>query len=199
MLRIHCRIFSARGCTFRAARYYPAVLKLLAMEYLAATAITAAPFLSGCAFFGGGSVTDKAAYTERLQCDAATAQDDLHVIQAAAVLEVEGHYDVHESGISRVTATRVLLRPPQGVTADRMTRILQCHNARMVLGRADPVSLPDDPYSLPNTWLDISVKEQDGNYVVLLSADRVSDNIRVLKRAQAFAASHRPASASPAM
>jgi hypothetical protein len=151
-------------------------------------AATGCALASGCAFFGGGSVSDQAKHAERLQCDAATAQDDLRVVQATPVLEVEGRYSSHESGIGKVTATRIVLRPPQGVSADQLTRILQCHNARVVLGRADASQLPNDPFTLPDTWIDIDVKTEEGNYVAVISADTVANNLRVLRRAQAFAA-----------
>jgi hypothetical protein len=109
---------------------------------------------SGCAFFGGGSLTDKATHTERMQCDAAAPSGDLRAVAATPVLQVEGRYDSHESGISKSTATRIVVRPPEGVSASRMTRVLQCHNARVVLGRAGEAELPNDPYVLPGTWVD---------------------------------------------
>jgi len=148
----------------------------------------AAGLASGCTLFNGGSVVDRAAHEERMQCDAASSPDDLRVAQTARVLQVEGHYMADTSGIRKVIGARVVLRPPPGVSADRMTRILQCHNARVMLGRAGEVQWPDDPYVLPNTWVDIDVKEVEGNFVAAISADRISDNIRVLQRARAFAA-----------
>jgi hypothetical protein len=175
------------------------VAKLIMTVGIAAGATAAGALASGCAFFGGGSVTDKAKHAERVQCEAATAQDDLRIVQMTPVLDVEGRYSSHESGIAKVTATRIVLRPPQGVSADRMTRILQCHNARVVLGRADASSLPNDPYALPDTWIDIDVKEEEGNYVAVISADTVSNNLRVLRRAQAFAAAQRSAGPAPPM
>jgi hypothetical protein len=151
--------------------------------------------ISACAFFGGGSLTDKATRAERLQCEGATGQDELSIVQTTRVVEAEGKYSNDGNGISKVIATRIVLRPPAGVTADKMTRILQCHNARVVLERVDAARLPNDPYSLPDTWIDIDVKEEEGNYVVVIGADRVADNIRVLQRAKAFAAAQSAASA----
>jgi hypothetical protein len=126
-------------------------------------------------------------------------QDDPRLVRTTPVLQVEGRYDYHESGIGKVTATRIVVRPPEGVSALRMTRVLQCHTARVVLGRPGAAELPNDPYVLPDTWVDIDVKEEEGNYVVLVSADRVSDNLRVLRRAKDFAAVQRSAGPAPAM
>jgi hypothetical protein len=164
-----------------------------------ATATAAAGLTAGCAFFVGGSLTDKATRTERLQCDAANSQEDLRVVQTTPVLEVEGRYLPKTSGVSQVTATRVILRPPQGLTATQMTRILQCHNARVVLGRVDATQLPNDPYTLPDAWLDIDVKEEEGTYVAVISADKVADNLRVFRRAHAFAAAQRSTPPLPKM
>jgi hypothetical protein len=174
------------------------VIPSMAAAWIAVTA-------AGCAFFGGGSITDKATQAERLQCEAEAAgkedrgQDDLRVLRTTAILQVEGHYDYHESGIGKVTATRILVRPPEGVSTARLTRILQCHNARVVLGRAGEAELPDDPYALSDAWVDIDVKEEEGNYLVSVSADHVSDNLRVLRRAKAFAAAQRAAAPPPAL
>jgi hypothetical protein len=152
--------------------------------------MSAAAF-SGCQLFTGGSIADKAARTERMQCEAATTEDDLRVLQTTPVLEVEGRYAYHESGMGHVTATRIVLRPLPGVSAARMTRILQCHSARVVLGRPEGVALPSDPYVLAEAWLDIDVREEEGNYVAVVSADTVTSNLQVLHRAQAFAAAQR--------
>jgi len=157
--------------------------------------------LCGCAFFAGGSITDKAARTERMQCEAATTQEDLRVLETTPVVDVEGRYAYHESGMGHVTGTRIILRPPPGISSARMTRILQCHSARLVLGRPEGVALPSDPYVLPESWLDIDVKEEEGNYVAIVSAETVTGNLQVLHRAQAYAAAQRAKGqpAQPAM
>ncbi len=73
-----------------------------------AVAAAAAGLASGRAIFGG-SIIEKAAHAERMQCDATTAQDEVRVLQTTLVLQVEGRYAYHESGIGKVTATRVVL------------------------------------------------------------------------------------------
>jgi len=161
-----------------------------------ATATLAAGIVSGCSWFNGGSLTDKASHAERIQCDAATTPEELRVVQTTRVLEVRGKFMNDGNGVSKVVATRILLRPPEGISVDKMIRILQCHNARSVLGRAAP--LPNDPYSLPNTWLDIDVREEEGNFVAVVGADHTTDNIRLLERAKAFAAAQASQRVEPA-
>jgi hypothetical protein len=155
-------------------------------------------FTSGC-FLMGASLTAKAADVERMQCVAGYEAVRLRTIQDTVVLRVEGDYSYHlASGIGKVTGTRLVIRPPDGVTAEKMTRILQCHGAQAVLGHVDGGQIPNDPYWLPDTWVSIDVKTEEGNFVATLSADTVHDNLRILHNAQAFAALHRVRSAASA-
>jgi hypothetical protein len=66
-----------------------------------------------------------------------------------------------------------------------------------LLGQIDPSTLQDDPFYLPDTWIDIDVKAERGFLVVKLSADRVWQNLAVLRRATAYAYLHRSAASSP--
>jgi hypothetical protein len=88
--------------------------------------------------------------------------------------------------------TKLFVRAPDGVSADDLTRILRCHSARALLGQIDAAALPDDPYYLPDTWLDIDAKVEQGLLVVRLSASRIGQNLAVLHRATAFADAHHP-------
>jgi hypothetical protein len=76
------------------------------------------------------------------------------------------------------------------MTAERLTRTLQCHTARVLLGQVDRSQLPDDPYVLPNEWLDIRVVPEGGNFAVSVEADSVAKNLQVFSRATAYADSH---------
>jgi hypothetical protein len=154
---------------------------------------------SGAAFFLCACLTTpatlnaKAASVERLQCpDAKTSQDDQRVLETTTVLRVNGQYlYTFASGGGKVTGTELVVRPPEGVSSERMTRVLQCHGAQAFLGHIDPARYPNDPYWLPDAWVDIDVKSQWGNFVATLRADTVSDNLRIMRRATAFAATHR--------
>jgi hypothetical protein len=82
------------------------------------------------------------------------------------------------------------MRPPEGISADRMTRILQCHSARVLLGQIDRPEPSKDPFSLRDALVNIDVKPQDGNYVVTLETDKTADNIQLTALAASFAQAH---------
>jgi len=155
-------------------------------------AAAAAGLTTGCIFYR--SPADRAASTERLQCaDSKSPQDDAQVLQSMQVLSVLPKYMYSGEVVGKVTGARIVIRPPEGVTSDRLTRILQCHGAREFLGHADPAQLPHDPYFLPDAWVSIDVEAVSGNYVVALESDTITNNLRILRQANEFAASQRAA------
>jgi hypothetical protein len=136
-----------------------------------------------------------AASAEREQCDSrVTASTATQLLQANAVLRVQPLY--HHIIVSpnnseaRPAGVKLVLRPPTGVTAEELTRILQCHSARVLLGKVNPAEIPDDPYWLADRWLDIQVTPENGNFAVTVCADSVHDNIEVLGRATRYAHEH---------
>jgi hypothetical protein len=137
----------------------------------------------------------KAASVERLQCERGAAGEDVRLLQSTAVLSARPLYSHVITGKNdseeRVTGAQLLVRPPEGVSAERLTRVLQCHSAQVLLGQVDSSRFADDPYWLPDAWLDIDVKPEGGNFAVVLRADSVPDGLKVLHRATAFAESHR--------
>jgi hypothetical protein len=137
----------------------------------------------------------KAAEVERIQCDSGpTGADDIHLLQSAAVIRSEplySHVITGNNGFEeRVDGAKLIIRPPAGVSAERMTRIIQCHSARALLGQADRANFVDDPFWLPDTWVTVEVTPENGNYAVTLEANDVPTNIRLAARARAFADAH---------
>jgi hypothetical protein len=137
----------------------------------------------------------RAARVERMQCTDAQATGELSILQNTAVLSAEPTYfyptTAGASGGGTVTGAKLLVRPPPGVSSLDMTRALQCHSAKMLLGQVDPATFRDDPYSLPGAWVDIDVKPEGGNLAVRVTADRVPENLALVHRAMAFADAHR--------
>ncbi|MGD0677247.1 MAG: hypothetical protein ABSC94_17660 [Polyangiaceae bacterium] len=136
-----------------------------------------------------------AASVEQLQCDSrVTAPAATELLQANAVLSIKPlyhHIIVNPNNAEdRIAGAKLLIRPPAGVSAEELTRILQCHSARVLLGKVSPAEIPDDPYWLADRWLDIQVTPENGNFAVTLVADSVHDNIEVLGRATRFAHEH---------
>lgn len=155
-----------------------------------------ASLATGCLF--EASPDAKAAHIERLQCgDVKTPKDEVQFIQALHVLYVDAEYGTHEMGIGTVQATRIVIRPPEGITTERVSRVLQCHGARAYLHHEDQALLAHDPYFLPDGWVAIDVKSEEGNYVAVLSSDTVHNNLRIQRNAKAFAAAQRAAAPAP--
>src|SRR5580704_1155131 len=112
------------------------------------TAVTGAVILSAIAACSSAPLpAAKAAGVERLQCDSASAsQDDL--VRSTRVLAVEPLYShvitSNNNSEERVAGAKLLVRPPNGVTADEFTRVLQCHSARVLLGQVNSAAVPND-------------------------------------------------------
>lgn len=151
--------------------------------------------LAACAWFQPPAV--RAAEVERVQCDARGSADrDAELLRSVTVLGVRPFTTFVRTGNNnsedRVKGARLLLRPPAGVSADTLTRLLQCHSARVLLGRISPTAVPDDPYWLAEAdgWLDIDVRPKDGNYEVTLSTNSIKGGIGILGRANRYADDH---------
>jgi hypothetical protein len=160
-------------------------------SYLLATlAMGALSLASACA--SQPRATAQAADVERMQCDpSATSQDSL--VRSIAVLHVQplySHVRTNNTSEERVNGAKLLVRPPQGVSAEQLTRVLQCHSARVLLGQLNSNAVPNDPYWLPDTWVNIDVKSENGNFAVTVSADSVRDNLQVYGRANHYADEH---------
>jgi hypothetical protein len=159
--------------------------------YLLATlAVGAISLASACA--SQPQATVQAAGVERMQCDpSSTSQDDL--VRSIKVIHVQplySHVRTNNSSEERVNGAKLLVRPPTGVSAEQLTRVLQCHSARTLLGQLNSNAVPNDPYWLPDTWVAIDVKPENGNFAVTVSADSVRDNLQVFGRANHYADDH---------
>ncbi len=133
-----------------------------------------------------------AAKIEHTQCPG-VEHEDIAILHGTTVLRAEPIYTRQPSKSGeevRVSGVKLLIRPPEGVSVEQLTRTLQCHSARALLGQVDRSQLPDDPYWLPDEWLDISVGSENGNYAVSLRADTVSKNLQVFNRVSAYADAH---------
>jgi hypothetical protein len=134
----------------------------------------------------------RAVGVEQVQCDpTVTAQDAL--VRSTKVLSVQplySHIMTASASEERVDGVKLVVRPPQGVSAEQMTRILQCHSARALLGQVNREAVRSDPYWLPDSWVNIQVTPENGNFAVTVSADTVRDNPKVVGRANHYAGDH---------
>jgi hypothetical protein len=139
----------------------------------------------------------RAASVEQVQCDSsATAQDAL--VRSTKVLSVQplySHIMTSNTSEERVDGAKLIVRPPSGVSAEQMTRILQCHSARVLLGQVNRDAVRNDPYWLADTWVNIQVKPENGNFAVTVSTDTVREGLEVLGHANQYADDHLVAAA----
>jgi len=128
-------------------------------------------------------------------CDAGTtAAQESRVLDGSAVLRVDPLYSyihsVRTGTETRVSGVKLLVAPPQGMSASEMLRVLQCHAVRAALGRFDPSSLTDDPFALAGAWVGVGMSYEGVSLAVTVEASTVSGNLELLDRAHAYAAAH---------
>jgi hypothetical protein len=135
----------------------------------------------------------RAASMEANECrDALPAEEEARALESIRVLAVRPHFHQNAcNGVCTVWGVYLVVQPPGGVDLERFARMLRCHNLRVLDGEVEASRIPNDPYGLRDSWLDIDVKLDAGTYVVTLVGDHVSDTLRILERAKAYAAAHR--------
>jgi hypothetical protein len=141
---------------------------------------------------------ERATAVARVQCsDPGELQEETRVLRETTVVKTQpitffAGLGSRTEGGQTLMGTKLFVRPPNGVSAEEMVRVLQCHSAKALLGQADVAAVADDPFYLPDAWVDIDAKGEQGFLVVRLSADRIPQNLAVLRHATAFADAHRP-------
>jgi hypothetical protein len=84
---------------------------------------------------------------------------------------------------------QIHVRPLPGVSKESLTRALECHEASVVLGNAR--SLENDPFTMPERWVDIDVDSDGDSFVVRTRVDAFPDAQKVLVRAKNYFAAVR--------
>jgi hypothetical protein len=166
----------------------------MANRLLSVFAISAIALGTACSANRPAPAT-QAVGVEKRQCDGSeTTEGEVQLLRSVKVLDFQPIYShvltSNNNSEERVNGAKLIIRPPRGVSAEEMTRILQCHSARVLLGQVSPAAVPNDPYWLPDTWVDIEVKPENGNFAVTVSADSVSSNLQVLGRVHSYADEH---------
>jgi hypothetical protein len=142
---------------------------------------TAVSGLGGCV--APETPVARAADVVHHECRARTsAREDDALLAATLPLRTEAYcnYDAC-SGAAQVFGVRIFVRPPPGVSAQRLALAVQCHNARALLqpSAAMETSAAADPYRLPDIWVSDDVAASADGMVVTLSGDSIADNIRL--------------------
>ena len=72
-----------------------------------------------------------------------------------------------------------------GETAEWLDRELECHGARLTLGRVQ--STPEDPFWVPGSTVDIDVRPTKDGLAVGVAGYSTADAHKIFERAQSFA------------
>jgi hypothetical protein len=136
------------------------------------------------------SPADEAAFMERTRCGPEVNDSDLAtILNGRAVQGVAPLYstiDANKSGEqSQLRGAVLTIGALPGVTAEWLDRELECHGARLTLGRVH--STPEDPFWLPGSTVDIDVRPAKDGFVVGVAGYSTADARQILDRAQAFA------------
>jgi hypothetical protein len=111
------------------------------------------------------------------------------LLSPASFDSVEPAYSYVQGGPNdreaRLRGARIHVKPLPGFSREAMARSLECHEARVTLGRVQAKT--DDPYVLAGEWLDIDVDSVGDGFVVQVRANEFDAARRVLERAQRFA------------
>ena len=114
----------------------------------------------------------------------ALSPDVIESIEAAYM-----HVNQGAGGDQRLRGVNVHMRPTVNTPVGVLQRALECHEAAVTLGHAP--ELPEDPYVLPGSWLDIDVSVTKEGLMAAVLSDSPDDARRVMERAHKFAPSAR--------
>jgi hypothetical protein len=97
------------------------------------------------------------------------------------------HVNQGAGGDRRLDGVNLHMRPNVNTPVGVLQRTLECHQAAVTLGHAP--ELPEDPYVLPGSWLDIDVSLTKEGLMAAVLIDSPDDARRVVERAHKFAPS----------
>jgi hypothetical protein len=125
--------------------------------------------------------------TER--CKEESEPSAAYALSPSMIESVEPAYARFHSGggadVVRLRGANLHMRPALNMPPAALQRALECHQARVTLGRA--TELHEDPYVLAGSWLDIHVSSTDDGLVAAVVTDSFDDAQRVVDRAGKFA------------
>lgn len=132
----------------------------------------------------------RAASLEASECRGALPpEDEARTLESMTVVGASSRFHQNAcNGECRIVAVTLVVRPPEGLTLERFAQMLRCHSLRVLDGEVDALRIPNDPYGLPDIWLELDTREADGNFIVTLVGDHISDTLQIQQRAKAYAA-----------
>jgi hypothetical protein len=128
------------------------------------------------------------------KCKGYSEEKEGQVVSARIIDSVEPAYSYVHSGAgsreARLCGARIHVRPLPGLSRESLQRGLECHQAAVALGMSPAQA--DDPYVLPDKWLDIDVDSEGDGFVAQPRIDAFEDAKEVLARARRFAGVREP-------
>ena len=122
------------------------------------------------------------------KCVGFSAASAAAFLAPSAIDSVEPAYSYVKAGPNdpeaRLRGARIHVAPRPGFSRESLARTLECHEARVTLGKE--VAPADDPYVLPTGWVDIDVDSERDGFAVNARADEFDDARQVLARARQF-------------
>jgi hypothetical protein len=146
------------------------------------------------------SPVDGAAFLERTRCGPEVTDGSLApILDGKALQKVGPLYSTVEADKSgeqsQLRGATLTVSALPGVTAEWLDRELECHGARLALGKA--TSTPEDPFWLPGSTVDIDVRPTKDGFIIAVAGFSTSDARHILNRAEAFAKAKTAAPAGP--
>jgi hypothetical protein len=137
------------------------------------------------------SPADQAAELVRTRCPANADEAALApVLDGSAIESVEPLYNSvvgYKSGqYTELAGSAIKIEALQGVTAEWLTRALECHSAKRVLGSIASTTAPNDPFWLPGRMVEIDAASAHDGFRVEVRAAGPAEGHEVLDRAKAF-------------
>jgi hypothetical protein len=136
---------------------------------------------------------DEAAEVVRTRCASNADETAMAaVLDGSAIESVEPLYNNGLGGArtghwSMLAGSVVTVRALPGVTAEWLTRALECHSARRAVGSIPESSMPNDPFWLPGRMVEIDAQSAHGSFRVEVRAAHPAEARELLDRARAFA------------
>jgi hypothetical protein len=117
------------------------------------------------------------------------ADDALSPSVIESVQAAYAHVNQGAGGDRRLNGVNLHMLPTVNTPVGVLQRTLECHQAAVTLGHAS--ELPEDPYVLPGSWLDIDVSVTKEGLMAAVLTDSPDDARRVVERSHKFAPSAR--------
>jgi hypothetical protein len=161
----------------------------LSARSVARSIVVAAVFAIGCEP-AARSPVDQATFMESTRCGPEVNDGDLAPVLGGQAIQGVGHlYSTVESNKageeSQLRGAIVRINALPGMSAEWLDRELECHGARLTLGRLQ--SSPEDPFWLPGSTVDIDVRPAKDGFAIGIAGYSAADAHRIFDRAQAFA------------